>query len=145
MRALALTLAVFSFASCGWVSFERRKTEQERALEASVREYYDEVALAFAAGDGERLARMFSPAIAKPMTREQIASWGRDFFREHGPSRFVVEKLEFDQLGSRRAEAVLTYRVVTPKGTGSFSGRELDVLERGEGGKWTIAEWTKIR
>lgn len=145
MRALLLAALALVPASCGWLSFEKRKTEQELALEQSVRGYYDEVTQAFASGDSERLASLFSPAIAKPMTREQIAAWGRDFFRDHGPARFTVEKLEFDALGPRRAEALLTYRVSTRTGQGSFGGRELDVLERTEGGRWRISEWEKLR
>lgn len=143
MRLLSCVLAALLSSSCGWVSFERRKSVEAAALESSVRAYYEEVVLAFAAGDAERLTVLFSPSITKPMTRPQILDWGRRFFGEHGPARFKVERLSIEELGPRRAVAYLTYSVRTASGKGGFGGTERDVLERADGGRWVMMEWEK--
>jgi hypothetical protein len=113
-------------------------------LPADVRAYYDELVQAFAAGDAGALALLFDEAIERPMTRDQILAWGEAFFGEHGPARFVVERVEVERLGGESAVVLLTYRVETKDGRGSFGGIERDVLvRRGQG--WTMAEWEAIK
>jgi len=142
MRILLLMAAVLT-ASCGFVSFGRQVSNDELRLRASVRAYYDEVAQAFAAGNHESLALLFDAAIAKPMTREQISAWGKDFFAKHGPAGFKVEKVEFERLGFENAVVLLTYRVETTDGKGSFGGVERDVLTK-RGKRWVVMSWEKV-
>ena len=77
MRALPLVTALL-LSACGWVSFGRIVSDDELRLRSEVRSYYDEVARAFATGNAEALSRLYDPAIARPMTREQILAWGKD-------------------------------------------------------------------
>lgn len=142
MRRLALVLAVLA-ASCGHVSFERKVTDDELRLRTEVREYYDEVARAFASGNAEALTRLFDAAVAKPMTRAQIQAWAEDFFGAHGPASFKVLKVEYERLGYESAVVVLTYRVQTKDGEGSFGGVERDELVK-HGRRWAVTSWEKL-
>ena len=141
MRRLPL-IAFLLTSSCGYVSFGRKVSDDELRLRSDVRAYYDEAALAFAAGSADALASLFDAAIAKPMTREQIREWGRTFFADHGPARFKVEKLEYERLGYENAVVLLTYRVETKDGKGSFGGTERDVLAK-RGRRWIVTSWEK--
>lgn len=143
MRALFLAAAAALLASCGYVSFGRAVSDEEMLLRDSVRGYYDEVAVAFAAGNADALALLFDAAIAKPMNREQITAWGRDFFAKHGPGRFKVEKLEYERLGHESAVVLLTYRVETVDGKGNFGGVERDYLAK-RGKRWLVTSWEKV-
>jgi hypothetical protein len=129
-------------ASCGYVSFGRKISDDEMRLRSEVRAYYDEVAQAFAAGNADALALLFDAAIGKPMTREKITEWGRDFFGTHGPASFKVERVEFERLGHENAVVLLTYRVETRDGKGNFGGKERDVLVK-HGRRWVVASWEK--
>lgn len=143
MRALFLAAAAALLASCGYVSFGRTVSDEEMLLRDSVRGYYDEVAVAFAAGNADALALLFDAAIAKPMSREQILAWGRDFFAKHGPGRFKVEKLVFERLGHESAVVLLTYRVETLDGKGNFGGVERDYLAK-RCKRWLVTSWEKV-
>lgn len=142
MRLLLLAAAALA-ASCGYVSFGRTVSDDELRLRDDVRGYYDEVAQAFAAGNPDALALLFDAAIAKPMTREQIAAWGKDFFAKHGPARFRVEKVEYERLGHENAVVLLAYRVETRDGKGSFGGVERDYLTK-RGKRWVVTAWEKV-
>lgn len=142
MRALLLLAAALA-SSCGHVSFGRAVSDDELRLRASVRGYYDEAAQAFAAGNHEALALLFDAAIAKPMTREQISAWGKEFFAKHGPASFKVERVEFERLGFENAVVLLTYRVETSDGKGSFGGTERDSLAK-RGKRWVVTSWEKV-
>lgn len=142
MRFL-LVLAALLPASCGWISFGRTVSDDELRLRASVRAYYDEVAQAFAAGNHEALTLLFDAAIAKPMTREQIAAWGEGFFSKHGPASYKVSKVEFERLGFESAVVLLTYRVETADGKGNFGGVERDYLSK-RGKRWVVTAWEKV-
>lgn len=143
MRALFLAAAAALLASCGYVSFGRAVSDEEMLLRDSVRGYYDEVAVAFAAGNADALALLFDASIAKPMTRDQITAWGRDFFAKHGPGRFKVVKLEYERLGHESAVVLLTYRVETLDGKGDFGGVERDYLAK-RGKRWLVTSWEKV-
>ncbi len=142
MRELALAAAALLTSACGYVSFERPKTADELRLEQSLRAYYGEVREAFAVGNPDALASLFSPSITHPMTQREIRDWATKFFAEHGRARFRIESLEIDELGFVRAVTTLTYRVETPDGKGSFAGTERDVLERRES-RWFVSSWDK--
>lgn len=142
MRTLPLIAAVV-FSACGFVDFGRKVSDDELRLRASVRAYYDEVALAFATGNHEALTLLFDAPIAKPMTRAQISNWGRNFFTRHGTAAFKVVNLDFERLGYENAVVVLTYRVTTKDGTGDFGGMERDYLAK-RGKRWTITAWEKL-
>ncbi|UPT73267.1 MAG: hypothetical protein M0D55_15460 [Elusimicrobiota bacterium] len=141
MRAAPL-MAILLFAGCAYVSFGRKVGDDELRARADVRAYYDEVAQTFAAGNAEALALLFDAAINKPMTREGILAWARKFFGEHGGARFKVERIEYERLGRENAVVLLTYRVETKDGRGSFGGTERDVLVK-RGRRWTMTEWEK--
>lgn len=141
MRVLLLA-AVLSSSACGYVSFGRAVSDDELRLRASVRAYYDEAAQAFAAGNPEALSLLFDAAIAKPMTREQIAAWAKGFFAEHRAAAFKVERVEFERLGFENAVVLLTYRVETMDGKGSFGGTERDYLAK-RGKRWVMTSWEK--
>lgn len=138
-----MAAAAALLASCGYVSFGRTVSDEEMLLRDSVRAYYDEVAVAFAAGNADALAMLFDASIAKPMNREQITAWGRDFFAKHGPGRFKVKKLEFERLGHESAVVLLTYRVETLDGKGDFGGVERDYLAK-RGKRWLVTSWEKV-
>ncbi|MCM2305701.1 MAG: hypothetical protein NDJ72_13455 [Elusimicrobia bacterium] len=142
MRVLPLIASAF-LASCGYVSFGRTVSDDELRLRSSVRAYYDEAARAFAAGNADALALLFDAAIAKPMTRDRIAAWGKDYFAKHGPATFKVEKVEFERLGHESAVVLLTYRVETKDGKGNFGGEERDYLSK-RGRRWVITAWEKV-
>lgn len=142
MRLLPLLLASLA-ASCGWVSFGRKVSDDELRLRSEVRAYYDDVARAFASGNADALTLLFDPAIARPMTRAQIQAWGADFFKEHGPASFKVEKVDYERLGYESAVVVLTYRVETKDGKGAFGGVERDELAK-RSRRWTVTAWEKI-
>lgn len=142
MRALLVAAAAL-LSSCGFVSFGRAVSDDELRLRASVRAYYDEAAQAFAAGNHEALALLFDAAIARPMTREQISAWGRDFFAKHGPASFKVRSVEFERLGHESAVVLLTYRVETADGKGGFGGTERDYLAK-RGKRWVVTAWEKL-
>lgn len=142
MKAFMLAAAALA-SSCGWVSFGRAVSDDELRLRASVRAYYDEAAQAFAAGNHEALALLFDAAIAKPMTREQISAWGKEFFAKRGPAAFKVQRIEFERLGFENAVVLLTYRVETADGKGSFGGTERDTLAR-RGKRWVVTGWEKV-
>lgn len=142
MRTLILAAAALA-SSCGWISFGRAVSDDELRLRAGVRAYYDEAAQAFAAGNHEALSLLFDAAIAKPMTREQISAWGKDFFAKHGPASFKVQRVEFERLGFESAVVLLTYRVETSDGKGSFGGVERDYLAK-RGKRWVVTAWEKV-
>lgn len=144
MRRLAPVLAALLLGGCGSIAldFGRKISPEEYALRADIRSYYDQVAAAFAAGNAGALAGLFEPGIARPMTREQIRAWGEDFFKKHGPARFVVEKLDYERAGHVSAVVLLTYRVETKDGDGSFGGTERDELVK-RGRRWSVAAWEK--
>ncbi|MBI3289757.1 MAG: hypothetical protein HYZ74_09600 [Elusimicrobia bacterium] len=142
MRILIVSLALLSSA-CGWINFGRAVPDEELRARADVRSYYDEMAQAFASGNAEALARLFDPAIAKPMTREKILAWGQDFFGRHGPARFKIERVEFERLGLQNAIVTLTYRVETRDGEGSFAATERDELVK-RGRRWYVTGWEAV-
>lgn len=142
MRILPIVAAAL-LSSCGYVSFGRKVSDDELRLRSEVRAYYDEVVLAFAAGNADALTQLFDAAIAKPMTREQIAAWGKDFFAKHGPAKFKVERLEYERLGYENAVVLLAYRVETKDGKGDFGGVERDYLTK-RGRRWVVTAWEKV-
>ena len=146
MKLLALTVSALLLGGCSTFSidFSRKISEEENILRADVRAYYDEASAAFAAGNAELLADLYEPGIARPMTKDQIRNWGTDFFKKHGPARFKVEKIDFERVGHVSAVVVLTYRVDTKDGDGSFQGTERDELVK-HGRRWSISAWTKVQ
>lgn len=136
-------IAAMLLSACGYVSFGRKVSDDELRLRSDVRAYYDEAVQAFAAGNADALALLFDAAIAKPMTREQISAWGRDFFAAHGPASFKVEKVEYERLGYENAVVLLAYRVETRDGKGNFGGTERDYLTK-RGRRWAITSWEKV-
>ena len=143
MSRVLLVLAAVLLASCGYVSFGRKISDDELRLRSDVRAYYDEVVQAFAAGNADALALLFDAAIAKPMTRENILAWGKDFFASHGPASFKVERVEYERLGYENAVVLLTYRVETKNGKGNFGGTERDYLTK-RGRRWVVTAWEKV-
>jgi len=145
MRVLAPLLASLLLGGCGvfTVDFGRKVSDEELIVRDDIRSYYDEVAAAFAAGNADALAALFDPGIARPMTREQIRAWGTDFFKKHGPARFKIEGLDFERAGHVSAAVVLTYRVETRDGDGSFGGTERDELVK-HGRRWSVTAWEKV-
>jgi len=144
MRLLSAALAVILLGGCGFtVDFGRKVTEEEQILRSDLRGYYEEAAAAFAAGNADLLADLYEPGIARPMTKDQIRAWGLDFFKKHGPARFKVVKLDFERVGHVSAVVVLTYRVETRDGDGSFGGTERDEFVR-RGRRWSMSAWEKI-
>lgn len=143
--AVALAAATLASAGCGSISvgFGRKVSEEELILRDELKSYYQEAAAAFAAGNADLLASLYDDSIAKPMTKEQIRAWGDDFFKKHGPARFKVEKLDFERVGHVSAEVVLTYRVETRDGEGSFSGTERDEFVK-RGRRWSMTAWEKV-
>lgn len=143
MRALLFVAAAALLGACGCVSFGRKVSDDELRLRADVRSYYDEVVQAFAAGNADALTMLFDAAIAKPMNRDQISAWGKDFFDKHGPARFKVESVEFERLGYENAVVLLSYRVETRDGKGNFGGTERDYLSK-RGRRWVVTSWEKV-
>ena len=143
MRAITVLL-VSLISACGWVSFGRKVSDDELRLRSDVRAYYSEVARAFAGGNAEALTQLFDAPITKPMTREQISAWGKDFFAKHGAASFKVESLDYERLGYENAVVLLAYRVETKDGSGSFAATERDHLVK-RGRRWVISAWEKVR
>jgi hypothetical protein len=146
MRAAVLIALTLLTDACAQVDlgFGRRVSDEEYVLRAGIRDYYAEVAAAFAAGNAQALAALFDPDITTPMTRAAIEKWGEDFFKKHGPARFEIEKLDFERAGHVSAVVELTYRVKTRDGDGSFGGTERDQLVK-RGRRWSISAWEKVR
>lgn len=142
LGALALTGAL-SLAGCGIISFEKPRSVDEIAIEQSLRSYYTDLERAFAVGNAEALAQLYSPSITDPMTQEEIRQWAEKFFADHGRAQFHP-KLEIDQLAYIHAQVTVTYTVQTPDGKGSFSGTEVDTLARNRG-RWAIVSWKKVQ
>ncbi|MBI5245763.1 MAG: hypothetical protein HY923_01170 [Elusimicrobia bacterium] len=141
MRALLLA-AIAAAGACGYVSFGRKVGDDELRLRSSVRAYYDEVVLAFAAGNADSLTLLFEASITKPMTHDQIQAWGVKFFKENGPASFKIDRVEYERLGYENAVVLLTYHVETKSGKGNFGGTERDTLTK-RGKRWVITEWEK--
>jgi len=135
--------ALLLLPGCGWVNFNQTMSNEEYILRSEIRGYYSEVGTAFAGGNADALSQLYDDTIAKPMTRDQILAWGRDFFGKHGPAQFHVEKLDIESLGHVSATVVLTYRVDTRDGVGSFRGTERDELLK-HGRRWYVASWEKL-
>ncbi len=143
MRAVPLLLLLAASACSVFdVGFGRKVSDDELRLRTDVRAYYDEVIAAFALGNADALTRLFDPAIAKPMTRDQIQAWGTKFFAENGGAAFKVERLEFERLGFENAVVLLTYSVKTKGGKGDFGGTERDYLVK-RGKRWIMTSWEK--
>jgi hypothetical protein len=140
--AAALVLAVLT-SGCGYINFAKPISDEEYVLRSEIRNYYDDVSVAFAGGNAESLAGLYDDTIANPMTRDQILAWGKDFFRKHGPARFQVVKLDVESLGHVSASVVLTYRVDTRDGEGSFRGVERDQFLK-HGRRWYVSSWEKL-
>lgn len=143
MRILPIAAAAVLLSSCGYVSFGRKVSDDELRLRADVRSYYDEVVTAFAAANPDALTLLFDVAIAKPMTRDQIAAWGKDFFGKHGSASFKIERVEYERLGYENAVVLLTYHVETKDGAGNFGGVERDYLVK-RGRHWVMTSWEKV-
>jgi hypothetical protein len=144
MKLLAAALATVMLGGCGFtLDFGRKVTDEERILRSDLRSYYDEAGAAFAAGNPDLLAELYEPGIARPMTKEKIRAWGVEFFKKHGPARFKIVKLDFERVGHVSAVVVLTYRVETRDGDGSFGGTERDEFAR-HGRRWSISAWDKV-
>ncbi|MEK7234356.1 MAG: hypothetical protein AAB268_11110 [Elusimicrobiota bacterium] len=141
MRLLPIVAATL-LSTCGYVSFGRKVSDDELRLRSSVRAYYGEVVQAFAAGNPESLPLLFDAAITHPMTREQITSWGKDFFAKHGPANFKVLRVEYERLSYENAVVLLTYRVETKDGNGNFGGSERNFLTK-HGRRWVVTSWEK--
>lgn len=141
-RALLLGLLALGGA-CVRLDMGRKLSDDELRLRRELEAYYMQASAAFAAGSPQALAALYDPSIRKPMTLEQIEAWGATFFREHGPARFKVEKLEFDRLGHRDALVTLRYRVETRTGKGDFGGVEQDEFVKKDG-RWLMTGWEKV-
>ena len=143
-RTAALCAAAAALlGACVRLDFSRKISDEEYVLRTELRSYYDQVAAAFAGGNAEALAGLFDSAISRPMTREQVAAWGREFFGAHGPARFKVEALDYERVGHVSASVVLSYRVETRDGAGSFRGVERDELVKRRG-RWYTASWERL-
>lgn len=125
------------------LDFSRKVSEEELILQEGIRTYYDTVGAAFAVGNADSLADLYDDGITRPMTKDQIRAWGRDFFAKHGPARFKVEKIDFERTGHVTAVVELTYRVETRDGDGSFRGVERDELVQ-RARRWYVTAWKKI-
>ena len=141
-KLLAALLVVLS-AGCFRVDFSRKVTDEEYVLRTEIRSYFDQVSAAYASANAEALAGLFEPGIGRPMTREQILAWAKDFFHQHGPARFKIERLEIESVGHVEAVVLMTYRVETPGGRGAFGGTERDFLVK-RGGRWSTAAWDRL-
>ena len=135
-----MILTAILLSACAYVSFGRKVSDDEVRLRSGVRAYYDEVVLAFASANHESLTMLFDTAITKPMTREKISAWGKDFFAKNGSAKFKVEHLEYERLGYENAVVLLTYRVETKSGKGNFGGTERDYLTK-RGRRWVVTAW----
>ena len=143
MRRFLAAAALLLLSGCVRLDFSRKVDNPELILRGEIRSYFDQVAAAFAAGNADALANLFDPGVARPMTRDQILAWGRDFFHQHGPARFKIEKLEFERVGHVGAVVLLTYKVETSGGKGDFGGVERDEMVK-RGGRWYVSGWEKL-
>lgn len=125
------------------ISFRRPLSDDEIALEQEIRGYYGDVQAAFAVGNAETLALLFSASITHPMTQAQISDWAKDYFGRNGRARFKIVKAEIQELGRERAVVDLRYKVETSDHKEDFGGEEIDTLER-RSGRWYIAGWEKV-
>ncbi|MBI5630253.1 MAG: hypothetical protein HY921_05160 [Elusimicrobia bacterium] len=140
-RVLFLAPALL-LAGCRHISFQQKVGTDAYILEEEVKAFFNEVKTAFAGGNAQALASLFSSSITHPMTQAQILSWGQKFFAENKSARFVVEKLSLDSLGPLQATVTMAYRVETLDGKGNFGGVERDSLVK-KGGRWYISAWDK--
>lgn len=138
-----LILAAALLASCGYVSFGRKVSDDELRLRSDVRAYYDEVVQAFVMGNEDALTLLFDAAITKPMTRAQISAWGKDFFKKYGAASFKIDHVEYERLGYESAVVLLTYHVETKDRKGNFGGTERDYLTK-RGRRWVVTSWEKV-
>lgn len=143
MRPRWAFLSVIFFVGCGYVSFARKQTTDEVVLRQELVAYYADVQSAFAAGNAQRLASLYDPAIAKPLTRAEVEAWATKFFAEHGRASFHVKKMEIEQMGFQDAVVILDYAVETPSGKGGFTGLERDSLSK-HGAHWSVKGWEKL-
>lgn len=141
-RALLLASSL-ALGGCGFVSFQRPRTDQELILRGQVRYFYSQIQLAFAEGNPDALTVLFSPSITRPMSYAEVQAWARRFFSENKTARFRILRLEIEQLGPVQAVVLLTYKVQTPDGKGDFGGTERDTLSQ-SGGRWSIVAWDKV-
>jgi hypothetical protein len=130
-------------SGCGYINFSKPMSDEEYVLRAELRDYYNDVSVAFTGGNADALAGLYDETIAKPMTREQILAWGRDFFGKHGPAQFKVESIDVESVGHVSAVVRLAYRVDTRDGAGSFRGVERDYLLK-HGRRWYVSAWDKL-
>jgi hypothetical protein len=137
-------LAACSLAACGYVSFGRRISDDEYRLRGEVKEFYTSVQEAFASGNADKLASLFSPSITHPMSHNEVRKWAEDFFRQNKSARFHIEQLDIESVSFVQAVALLKYRVETPDGKGGFDGMERDNLVK-DGRHWYVASWEKVR
>ena len=143
-RLLFLAAAAAVLAGCVDLNFGRAVPEEELILRDQIRSYYDQVGAAFAAGNADRLADLFDPGIARPMTQDKIRAWGNDFFAKHGPASFKLLKIDYERVGHVSAVVTITYRVETRDGNGSFGGVERDELAQRAGRQWYVTAWDKV-
>jgi hypothetical protein len=141
---LALAAAAAVLGGCITLDFGRSVSQEEIILRDEIRSYYDEVGSAFAAGNPDLLAELYDAGIARPMTQDQIRSWGKDFFEKHGPANFKVVKIDYERVGHVSAVVTITYRVETRGGDGSFGGTERDELVQRKGRRWYVTAWDKL-
>lgn len=143
-RAWLVAAACLVGSGCGYISFQKPPTDDELRLKAEVHGYYDEVARAFATANPDALTSLFASSITHPKTQDQIRDWAKTFFKENGPARFHVRKLEFDEISFVRASLRISYTVETKSGRGDFGGIEQDELIQHQG-HWFTASWEKVR
>jgi len=143
-RVLLLAGASALIGGCISLNFGRSVSEDELILRGEIKEYYNQVETAFAAGNADALAGLFDPGIARPMTKDQIRDWGKDFFAKHGPASFKISKFEFEQVGHVSAVVTITYLVDTRDGRGSFGATERDELVHRAERRWYISAWEKL-
>lgn len=139
----AAALLTLLTGGCGYINFNKPMSNEEIVLRSEIRGYYEDVAQAFAGGNADALADLYDESIADPMTREQIRVWARKFFKAHGPAQFKAMTIDIDSIGHVSAVLVLTYRVDTRDGAGSFHGAERDHLLK-HGRRWYVSSWEKL-
>lgn len=143
-KLLLLAGAAGVLGGCLSLNFGRKVTDEELVLRGEIKSYYNQVGMAFAGGNADALAGLFDAAIARPMTKDQIRAWAADFFAKHGPASFKLDKIEFEQVGHVSAVVVITYRVETRDGQGSFGGTERDELAHRDNRRWYVTAWEKL-
>jgi|GEM_PF-2161622 len=143
LRGGAVVALAFFIGGCGYINFNKPMSDEEYILRSEIRTYYEEVGTAFLGGNAEALVGLYDDTIAVPMTRDQILAWAKDFFQKHGPANFKIVNVDIEAIGHVSADVVLTYRVDTSDGQGSFHGVERDHFLR-HGRRWYIASWEKL-